>query len=71
MLLNSVRDRVIANVGSEEFTDDAARMLSTVAEALEDESLTDSLGAERIAQATLRNDEADLAVLAEVLTGAE
>ena len=53
MLLDSVRDRVIANVGSEEFADDATRMLSTVADALADESLTESLGPERIAE--LRN----------------
>ena len=50
MLLDNVRDRVIANVGTEEFTDDATRMLSTVADALADESLADSLGVERIAE---------------------
>lgn len=50
MLLDSVRDRVIANAGTEEFADDATRMLSTVADALADESLADSLGAERIAE---------------------
>jgi len=57
MLLDSVRDRMIANVGSEEFADDATRMLSTVAEALVDESLAESLGAERISELRERSGE--------------
>ena len=57
MLLDSVRDRVIENVGSEEFADDATRMLSTVADGLADESLTESLGPERIAELRDRSGE--------------
>ena len=57
MLLDSVRDRVIVNVGSEEFSGDATRMLSTVADALANESLAESLGAERIAEIKDRSGE--------------
>ncbi|MCL7959712.1 MAG: DUF445 family protein [marine benthic group bacterium] len=48
-LLDSVRDRVVEALSSEEFSDDAARILGTLAESLEDESLAESLGEERIA----------------------
>ena len=48
-LLDSVRDRVVEALASEEFSDDAARILGTLAESLEDESLAESLGEERIA----------------------
>lgn len=48
-LLDSVRDRVVEALASDEFSDDAARILGTLAESLEDESLTESLGEERIA----------------------
>lgn len=50
MLLDGVRDRVIANVESEEFTGEATRMLATVSEAVEGESLAESIGTERIAR---------------------
>jgi uncharacterized membrane protein YheB (UPF0754 family) len=48
-LLDSVRDRVVEALASEEFAEDAARILGTLAESLEDESLAESLGEERIA----------------------
>ena len=57
MLLDSVRDRVVASVGSEAFADDAARVVATVADALEDESLADSLGPERLSELRARSDE--------------
>jgi len=47
-LLDSVRDRVVEALASEEFAEDAARILGTLAESLEDESLAESLGEERI-----------------------
>ncbi|MBT8477445.1 MAG: DUF445 family protein [Gemmatimonadetes bacterium] len=47
-LLDSVRDRVVEALSSEEFSEDAARILGTLAESLEDESLADSLGEDRI-----------------------
>jgi uncharacterized membrane protein YheB (UPF0754 family) len=47
-LLDSVRDRVVEALSSEEFADDAARILGTLAESLENESLAESLGEERI-----------------------
>ncbi|MDP2469378.1 MAG: DUF445 family protein [Candidatus Palauibacterales bacterium] len=49
-LLDSVRDRVVESLASEEFAEDAARILGTLADSLEDESLADSLGEERIAE---------------------
>ncbi len=48
MLLDSAHDRVVDALASEEFSDNAARILGTLAESLEDESLADSLGEERI-----------------------
>jgi len=48
-LLDSVRDRVVEALSSDEFSEDAARILGTLAESLEDESLAESLGQERIA----------------------
>ena len=49
-LLDSVRDRVVEALASEEFAEDAARILGTLAESLEAESLAESLGEERIAE---------------------
>lgn len=57
MLFDSVRDRVISNVSSDSFAEDAARVLGTVSDALENESLADSLGAERISELKSRSDE--------------
>ncbi len=48
MLLDSAHDRVVDALASEEFSENAARILGTLAESLEDESLADSLGEERI-----------------------
>ncbi len=56
MLLDGVRDRVIANVEGDDFALEAERMLTTAAEALEGESLADSLGSERVAQLRNRSD---------------
>ncbi|MEE9470714.1 MAG: DUF445 family protein, partial [Gemmatimonadota bacterium] len=48
MLLDSAHDRVVDALASEEFSENAARILGTLAESLEDESLAESLGEERI-----------------------
>jgi uncharacterized membrane protein YheB (UPF0754 family) len=49
-LLDGVRDRVSESLASEKFADDAGRSLERIALALEDESLVDTLPAERLAE---------------------
>ena len=49
-LLDAVQERIVAALGSEEFRADAARILETLAASLEDESLAESLGEERLRQ---------------------
>lgn len=56
-LLDSVRDRVVEALSSEEFSEDAERILGTLAESLEDESLAESLGEGRLE--TLRGQAGD------------
>jgi uncharacterized membrane protein YheB (UPF0754 family) len=47
-LLDAVHERVIYALGSEEFAGDAARILQMLSDSLEEESLAESLGEERI-----------------------
>lgn len=47
-VLDSVRERVLSNLDSGEFADDAARLLETLAVSLERESLLESLGPDRL-----------------------
>jgi uncharacterized membrane protein YheB (UPF0754 family) len=48
-LLESVRNRVVESLASEEFSEDASRILGALADSLEEESLAESLGEERLA----------------------
>lgn len=49
-LLDTVHERVVDALASEDFAADAARILETLAESLVDESITESLGEERLAE---------------------
>lgn len=47
-LLDAIHERVVEALASEELAEDATRALQTLAESLDDESVADSLGAERL-----------------------